>query len=254
MQKVYRELTDKFRKQKGVISSSMFKKITSKLDEDSKTSLLLLQASGYPIREIGKNYILDTYRKDYKNQKFCVIDIETNGSKPNEFQVIEIGAVMVQNGKIIDKFESLVKCNFIPEYITKITGITTENLKDAPSSREVLQKFRLFLDDAVFVAHNVDFDFNFLNSSFQNLGLGSIGNFKMCSIDLAKRTIEAKKYGLAHLNEQLNLGITTHHRAYSDALTTAKLLNILLDKIPNKIKTTDELIQFSKSKIKLANR
>ncbi len=82
-----------------------------------------------------------------------------------------------------------------------------------------------------FVAHNVDFD-PILNSSFKNLGLGSIGNFKMCSIDLAKRTIDAKKYGLAHLNEILNLGIETHHRAFSDALTTAKLLNILLKKIP----------------------
>jgi DNA polymerase-3 subunit epsilon len=250
MQKVYRELTDKFRKQKGVISSSTFNKIVSKLDEDSKTSLLLLQASGYPIKEVGKNYILETYKKDYKNQKFCVIDIETNGSKPNEFQVIEIGAIMLQNGKIIDRFESLVKCNFIPEYITKITGITTKNLKDAPSNREVLEKFRIFLDNAIFVAHNVDFDFNFLNSSFKNLGLGSIGNFKMCSIDLAKRTIDAKKYGLAHLNEILNLGIETHHRAFSDALTTAKLLNILLKKIPKNIKTTDELIRFSKSNIK----
>jgi len=250
MQKIYKELTDKFRKQRGIISSSTFNKIVSKLDEDSKTSLLLLQASGYPIKEIGKNYILETYKKDYKNQKFCVIDIETNGSKPNEFQVIEIGAIMLQNGKIIDKFESLVKCNFIPEYITKITGITTKNLKDAPSNREVLQKFRIFLDNAIFVAHNVDFDFNFLNDSFENLGLGPIGNFKMCSIDLAKRTINAKKYGLAHLNELLNLGIETHHRAFSDALTTAKLLNILLNKLPKNIKTTDELIRFSKSNIK----
>jgi len=228
----------------------MFKKIVSSIDTDTNTSLLLLQASGYPIRQIGKNYILDTYNRNYKNEKFCIIDIETNGSKPEEFQVIEIGAVMLQNGKIIDRFESLVKCDFIPEYISKITGITPDSLKNAPSTKEVLQKFRLFLDDAIFVAHNVEFDFNFLNSSFKNLGLGSIGNFKMCSIDLAKRTIDAKRYGLAYLNKELNLGVTTHHRAYSDALTTAKLLNILLSKVPKNIKSTDELIRFSNREIK----
>jgi len=250
MQKIYKELTDKFRKQNGVISHLTFKKIVSKLKEDINTSLLLLQASGYPIKQIGKNYILETYNRDYKKEKFCVIDIETNGSKPEEFQVIEIGAVMIQNGKIIDKFESLVKCDFIPEYITKITGLDIKSLENAPSNREVLQKFRLFLDNAIFVAHNADFDFNFLNTSFKNLGLGSIGNFKMCSIDLAKRTIKSQKYGLAYLNDTLNLGTTTHHRAYSDALTTAKLLNILLSKIPQHIKSTDELIRFSKKNIK----
>jgi len=250
MQKVYRELTDKFRKQKGIIPHSTFRKVASKLNRDIDTSLLLLQASGYPIKQIGKNYILETYKRDYREERFCVIDIETNGSKPDEFQVIEIGAIMLQNGEIIDRFESLVKCDFIPEYITKITGIDSKSLKDAPSSREILQKFRLFLDSAVFVAHNVDFDFNFLNRSFQNLGLGSIGNFKICSIELAKRTIEAKKYGLAHLNEILNLGTKTHHRAYSDALTTAKLLNILLSKVPKNIKSTDELIRFTKENIK----
>ncbi len=245
MQKVYNRLTDTFRKQNGVISSSTFQKIVYNLDEDINTSLILLQASGYPIRKIGKNYILETYKKSYKNQKFCVIDIETNGSKPEEFQVIEIGAIMIQNGKIIDKFESFVKCNFIPDYITKITGITTNDLKKAPTNREVLEKFRIFLGDAVFVAHNANFDFNFLNHSFKSLGLGSIGNFKICSINLAKKTINSKRYGLAYLNETLKLGVDTHHRAYSDALTTVKLLNILFKKVPKHIKTTDELIRFS---------
>jgi len=101
------------------------------------------------------------------------------------------------------------------------------------------------MQDAIFVAHNANFDYNFLNHSFDRFGLGTIGNPKLCSIDLSKRTIESERYGLAYLNETLDLGVNIHHRAYSDALTTAKLLNILFDNLPNNIKTTDELLRFS---------
>ncbi len=230
MQKLYRDLTDSFRRGRGAISPLTFKRVTSRLNHESEVALMLLQASGYPIEESGDIYILKTYSTDYRNQKFCIVDIETNGSKPDNSQVIEIGAVMLQNGRIIDRFESLIRCDYVPDYITKITGITTDILRDAPTDRDVFQKFRLFLEDSIFVAHNVNFDFNFLDSSFQKFGLGSIGNFNICSIKLAKKTIEAERYGLAHLNNLLNLGVDTHHRAYSDALTTAKLLKIILKK------------------------
>ncbi|MCK4441759.1 MAG: 3'-5' exonuclease, partial [Sulfurovaceae bacterium] len=166
-------------------------------------------------------------------------------SKPETAQVIEVGAVMVQDGKIIDKFESFVECAFMPTYITKITGIEPIDLIDAPSRVSVLTELREFMQDAIFVAHNANFDYNFLNHSFDRFGLGTIGNPKMCSIDLAKRTIESEKYGLAYLNETLQLGVDIHHRAYSDALTTTKLLNILFDNLPKNIKTTDELLRFS---------
>ena len=248
MQKVYEELTTAFRRNSGKLSKKSYDRIVSKhttLFEDSDTIFLLLQASGYPISECKYGYILETYKTLYKEQKFCVIDIETNGSKPDSAQVIEIGAVMVKNGKIIDKFESFVFCSFIPEYITKITGIEPKDLIDAPSISEVLTKLRIFMGESIFVAHNANFDYGFLNYSFDHFGLGTIGNPKLCSIDLAKRTIESQKYGLAYLNESLELGVETHHRAYSDALTTAKLLSILFDNLPSYVKTTDELLRFS---------
>jgi len=248
MQKVYEELTSAFRRNDGKLSRASYNRIVSKhttLFEDVETLFLLLQASGYPISQKDNEFILDTYYRVYQEQKFCVIDIETNGSKPDTAQVIEVGAVMVQNGKIIDKFESFVECAFMPTYITKITGIEPIDLIDAPSRVSVLTKLREFMQDAIFVAHNANFDYNFLNHSFDRFGLGTIGNPKLCSIDLAKRTIESERYGLAYLNETLELGVDTHHRAYSDALTTAKLLNILFDNLPNYIKTTDELLRFS---------
>jgi DNA polymerase-3 subunit epsilon len=248
MQKVYEELTKAFRRNRGKLSPKSYSRVVSNnstLFEDSDTIFLLLQASGYPIEIVEDGYILETYFTPYKRQKFCVVDIETNGSKPETAQVIEIGAVMVQDGEIIDRFQSFVYSTFVPEYISKITGIEPQDLIDAPSVVEVLTEFRIFMGDSVFVAHNANFDYGFLNYSFNNFGLGSIGNPKLCSIDLAKRTIESEKYGLAYLNESLELGDERHHRAYSDALTTAKLLNILFSNLPNHIKTTDDLLQFS---------
>ncbi len=248
MQKVYDELTLAFRRNEGYLSAPSYRRIVKKhttLFEGTDTLFFLLQAAGYPIVEDGENYRLESFFTPYAEQKYCVIDIETNGSKPETAQLIEVGAVMVQNGEIIDRFESFVECAFMPEYISKITGIIPEDLIDAPSRVEVLTKLRTFLDDAIFVAHNANFDYGFLNHSFDRFGLGSIGNQKLCSIDLARRTIESERYGLAYLSESLELGDHVHHRAFSDALTTAKLLALTFQNLPPYVQTTDELLRFS---------
>jgi DNA polymerase-3 subunit epsilon len=250
MQKVYEELTTAFRRNEGYLSTKSYERIVKKyttLFEEPDTLFFLLQASGYPIVEEEGTYYLESISTLYYNQKYCVIDIETNGSKPETAQVIEVGAVMVQNGKVIDQFESFVECAFLPEYITKITGITLEDLSDAPSRVDVLSKLRIFMENAVFVAHNANFDYGFLNHSFDRFGLGSIGNQKLCSIELSRRTIESERYGLAYLSESLKLGDHRHHRAFSDALATAKLLAITFQNLPKYVKTTDDLLRFSTS-------
>jgi DNA polymerase-3 subunit epsilon len=250
MQKVYEELTAAFRRNEGYLSAPSYRRIVKKhttLFESSDTLFFLLQASGYPIVEDGENYRLESFFTPYSEQKYCVIDIETNGSKPETAQVIEVGAVMIQNGEIIDKYESFVECAFLPEYISKITGIVPADLVNAPSHLSVLTKLRLFMEDAVFVAHNANFDYGFLNHSFDRFGLGSIGNQKLCSIDLARRTIESERYGLAYLSESLELGEHMHHRAYSDALATAKLLGLTFNNLPSYVHSTDELLRFSVS-------
>lgn len=250
MQKVYEELTAAFRRNEGYLSQASYERIVNKhttLFENADTLFLLLQAAGYPIEEEGDQYRLESFFTPYNEQKYCVIDIETNGSKPESAQVIEVGAVMVQNGKVIGSLESFVECAFLPEYISKITGIVPEDLSDAPSRLEVLTKLRVFMEDAVFVAHNANFDYGFLNHSFDRFGLGSIGNQKLCSIELARRTIESERYGLAYLSDSLNLGDHLHHRAFSDALVTSKLLSLTFQNLPTYVRTTDDLLRFSSS-------
>ncbi len=250
MQKVYEALTLAFRRNDGYLSAAAYERIVQKNStflDDIDTLFILLQASGYPIVKIEGKYRLETFFTAYSEQRYCVIDLETNGSKPETAQVIEVGAVIFQNGKVIDRFESFVACAFLPEYISKITGISPEDLLDAPSQLEVFTKLRIFMEDAIFVAHNVNFDYGFLNHSFERFGLGNIGNQQLCSIELARRTIESERYGLAYLSETLDLGDHTQHRAFSDALVTSNLLKLSFQNLPNYVNVSDDLLRFSTS-------
>jgi DNA polymerase-3 subunit epsilon len=250
MRKLFETLTQAFYKHDGILSREDFHRtVTAHSDmfDDEETLFFLLQASGYPIEEYGTHYRLRTFFTPWRKERYCIIDIETNGAKPDSAQVIEIGAVMLEKGEIVDRFETFVACTYLPEYITKITGIVPEDLKGAPGLREALTALRGFMGDAVFTAHNVDFDYGFLNASFERFGLGSIGNRTLCTIDLARRTFESERYGLAYLREHLNMDTPVHHRAYADALSAMHVLQKSFQTVPSYVESTEDLLRFSKS-------
>lgn len=209
----------------------------------------LLLSNGLPLEFDGDFVFLKTTRTPITEQTFCIVDIETNGGSAKKgYQIIELGAVKYKNGQIIDKFESLVYAKEIPQYVQEVTKINLKMLENAPRLEKVLQEFKVFLEDDVFVAHDIKFDYTFISDSFEKFHLGKLLNRKICSIDLAKRTIESEKYGLSFLKEQLNINVDNHHRAYYDALTTAIVFEKSLSNIDNlKIKTVEDLIAFSKS-------
>ncbi len=250
MQKLFDHLTQAFRRNGGELSHDQYRHIVqghTTLFEDAETILLLLQASGYPVDTVETGYRYRPIYTPWADERFCVIDIETNGSKPEKSQVIEIGAVMVERGAITDRFETYVACAYLPPHIIKLTGIEPEDLDGAPSRREALTQLRHFLDDAIFVAHNVQFDYGFLNASFERFGLGPIGNPRLCTIDLARRTFESERYGLAYLNASLDLGARVQHRAFCDARAASKVLLKSFQTLPDYVRTTDDLIRFSTS-------
>ena len=226
-----------------------FKKISELENYEFDTldeSLVNLRFLGIPLVELnGKMIALETTFCPIENQKFCVVDIETNGSKPEDSQIIEIGAVMVQNGKIIDKFEAFVKVDEIPNNIVRLTGITLKDTRKAPSLKKVLERFRLFLRDAVFVAHNVNFDYGFISTSMENAGFGPLLNRKICSIDLAKKTITAERYGLSYLTKELGIVMERRHRAYSDADAANSIFQKSLANLPDSVISTEDLVQFA---------
>jgi DNA polymerase-3 subunit epsilon len=215
--------------------------------EDAYLELELLLSNGFPLEIIDDKVFLKTNNTSISKQAFCIVDIETNGSNVSNGQVIEIGAVRFRDGEIIDRYESLVYAKDVPPYIQEVTNITPSMLKDAPPLKTVLEEFKIFLEDDVFVAHDIKFDYRFISESFKKYNLGELQNRKLCTIDLAKRTIEAQRYGLDFLKDLLHIGIDTQHRAFSDALSTSYILKESISKLSEKIVTAEDLIAFSKS-------
>jgi len=215
--------------------------------EDPQLEFELLVSNGFPIDFVDDTVVYKPTVTNIEDQVFCIVDIETTAGKASKGQIIELGAVKYKNGQIIDKFDELVYCKEVPKSIIEVTGITTEMLKDARVLEPVLRDFKNFLEDDIFVAHAIKFDYNFISDSFEQYDLGSLANAKMCTIDLAKRVIESEKYGLKFLKELLEINIDNHHRAYSDALSSTIVLERCLKDLPDYIKTSDQLIDFSLS-------
>ncbi|WP_298753280.1 3'-5' exonuclease [uncultured Arcobacter sp.] len=226
---------------------SLIESLKNTFFDDAFLELELLLSNGLPLEIINDKVFLKTNINSLSEQVFCIVDIETNGSNVKNGQVIEIGAVKLKNGQIIDSYESLVYAKDVPPYIQEVTNITPSMLKDAPVLKTVLEEFKIFLEDDVFVAHDIKFDYRFISESFKKYNLGELQNRKLCTIDLAKRTIEAQRYGLDFLKDLLHINIDTQHRAYSDALSTSYILKESISKLSEKIITAEDLIAFSKS-------
>jgi DNA polymerase-3 subunit epsilon len=192
------------------------------------------------------NLSLRTRMRNWREQRFCVVDIETN-NLINDARVIEIGAVTLKDGVVLDEFHSLIFTDFLPEAIINLTGITVNMLKNAPSEAETLEKFRLFLGTDVFVAHNADFDYTFLSDAFKRRQFAPFLNRKLCTLKLARKTIKSVKYGLETLREVLNITDGNLHRALSDAKSAATVFTHSCKNLPKFVVTTENLIEFTKS-------
>ena len=205
----------------------------------------LLKFQGLPLEVKDNKVFLKTAFIPYEDYEYTVVDLEVNNSKPKEGQAIEIGAVKLKNGKIINEFSSLIFASDVPKYVTRVTGINQKMLQNEKSQKEILEKFRLFLGDSVFVAHAADFDFNFLAHQFEKEGLGELLNRPLCTISLAQKTIEAERYGLKYLKEELELPYEVEHRALGDARTTARVFLLGIKNLPENIKTVEDLLEFA---------
>lgn len=164
---------------------------------------------------------------------FVVVDTETTGGRAADDRVIEIGAVKVRAGRIVDRFEQLINPErSVSRQITRLTGISTAMLFDQPVAREVLPGFRSFLGDGVFVAHNLRFDLGFLNRECRRIGKAELPNSTLCTLRLARRLLSGlRSKGLASVADFYGIRNRRHHRALPDAETTAEILLRFLDQL-----------------------
>ncbi|AFI05946.1 3'-5' exonuclease [Helicobacter cetorum] len=227
------------------ISLSTLESLLSRLVCD-EINLEYLKACGLNFMETNDNLItLKNLKTPLKDEVFSFIDLETTGSCPLKHEILEIGAVQVQGGQIINRFETFIKVKSVPDYITELTGIAYEDTLNAPNIKEVLQELRLFLGNSVFVAHNANFDYAFLERYFVEKLHSPLLNLKLCTLDLARRSILSMRYSLSFLKELLGFDIEISHRAYADALASYRLFEVCLLNLPSYIKTTIDLIDFS---------
>ena len=101
------------------------------------------------------------------------------------------------------------------------------------------------------MAHNVKFDYGFIDASLQKCGFGMLLNRRLCTVELARRTIEAQRYGLGSLKELLGVQ-NIHHRAFSDAVSCFEIFKFALKRLPWSVQSTEDLILFSKTAKSLA--
>ncbi|WP_299806443.1 PolC-type DNA polymerase III [uncultured Shewanella sp.] len=161
-----------------------------------------------------------------------VLDFETTGLSPNQGdRAIEIGAVMLKDGKVIDRFQQLMNPGFrISGFIESYTGISNAMLADAPSCEEVMIQFAEFIGDYNLVAHNASFDQRFLDAELKRINCDYLGQFA-CSMLIARRLYQAApNHKLGSLVSYKNIqhdGV--FHRALADSEMTASLWLAMLE-------------------------
>ncbi len=188
--------------------------------------------------------IIDGNKKQDLNGKFVVFDTETTGLNFKNERLTEIGAVIVSNGVVCDKFNTMVNPQKpIPPKITEITGIDDSMVKDAPLEDEALKLFLEFAGDCVLVAHNANFDMSFLRATAKRHGI-RFNNTCIDTLALSKVIYpDLSKFSLDRLAKYLQLGNFNHHRASDDANMLAKIFIKMIDTLreDHNINFTDEI-------------
>ncbi len=215
------------------------------LGEDYEINIEIAKSLGIPLKIKDGNISIKTNENIFENT-FCIVDIETTGFSPQINNIIEIGAIKYKNGKIVDSFESYVFTEDIPDKITEITGIDTSMVRNAPKIDKALIEFKIFLQDSIFLAHNAIFDFNFINKRLEMAKIPIMKNPMICTLALAKKTLQAQKHGLGYLNEFLQINYPVRHRAYADCYIALKVFEESILRLPNNIKSVNDLIRFIK--------
>lgn len=168
--------------------------------------------------------------KGYKNSSlddcFIALDIETTGLSPLTCSIIEIGAVKIEKGQVVDTYSELIDPGFpISSFTTDLTGITNDMLSGKPSVETVLPGFLKFAGDLPIIAHNADFDCGFIRYNCEKLGL-NFSNTSIDTLELCKNIFpDVKKFKLDVIAKHLNINMGSHHRAFDDARTCGMIFS-----------------------------
>lgn len=165
--------------------------------------------------------------------EYIVLDVETTGLKPEYDYIIELSAIKISNGVLMQKFTSLIRPDiplfddeddnhfFVDDFITDLTGITNDMLLNAPLMRNKIDDFLKFIGDDIIVGHNINFDLNFIYNDLRRFRKKYLTNESRDLMNVCKELFpDFRSYKLQAVAEELNIKVDTAHRALADCITT----------------------------------
>ncbi|HEM2721693.1 TPA: bifunctional DnaQ family exonuclease/ATP-dependent helicase [Streptococcus suis] len=175
--------------------------------------------------------IMNSMKDTRTSNRYAVVDLEATGTG-TDAKIIQIGIVLVENGEIIDSYATDINpYELLDDHIKNLTGITDQQLSQAPDFGQVASTIYDMIGDAIFVAHNVKFDANLLAEALFFEGYELLTP-RVDTVELSQLFFPTfEKYSLGNLAEHLELGLDQAHTAISDAMATARLLIKIQEKI-----------------------
>ena len=192
----------------------------------------------------GVPIVVNAEDRDLQQTDYVVFDIETTGLSVTQNRIIEIAAVKMRGGRVVDEFATFVNPHEpIPPHIRELTRITDDMVAGAPDIEQVLPKFLEFVGDAVLVAHNARFDTGFLNECCRRLGLPVPANPVLDTLELARLFYPTlKNHKLNTLAEKFEVRLDQHHRAIDDSRALGEILfHMLKDAVERGFGNLNEL-------------
>lgn len=169
------------------------------------------------------------------DKSLALVDLETTGMSARYNRVIEIAIIRIEGNKIADTFTTCINPQVsIPSFITHLTGISNHDIENAPVFGKVKHKVRKILSGATFVAHNVWFDYSFIQSELNRVDI-PFESKRCCTVRLSRRLYpQYKSHSLASVIERFGFGFKHRHRAYDDAFILWQFLKKIKKEIPAK--------------------
>lgn len=195
--------------------------------------------------------IIENSQNQSLDDEYVVFDLETTGFSPDVNQIIEIGAVKVQNGKITDRFSTFVNPQVpIPFRIEQLTSINDDMVLDAPLIQDILPEFIDFSKDCIMVAHNADFDMSFIKKACERLDIPCQPTI-IDTVALARVLLpNLNRFKLDTVAKALNISLDNHHRAVDDAACTADIFVKFISMLRERgIETLDAVNELGSSSV-----
>ena len=197
-----------------------------------ETIKVLYGCEGYYVNDVDDRIVVHGSKDIAFNDAYVAFDLETTGLSSRNDKIIEIGAVLMENGREIDRFQSFVDPQQkLQQETIELTGITDKMLQGAPLLEEIFPKFLEFVGDRVLVAHNADFDTGFIRAACEKLGYTY--NFTSADTLVLSQNLlpHLSRFKLDVVANALSLPEFNHHRAADDAVTCGLIMAKLMEKL-----------------------